>query len=106
MAFHFLVFFSGLLWRGSFDSWLVLSVGFGEVVNFSSLLCPLSFRALLYGFAASSNNLESGELLESPNFIPLGRFFFMIAGGWLLSLCIVDAVIRIFVGFVVSCSKV
>ena len=28
----------------------------GGVVNFSSFMCPLSFRALLYGFAASSNN--------------------------------------------------
>ena len=70
MTFLFLVFFLGLLWRGSFGSWLVLFVGFGEVVNFSSLLCPLSFRALLYGFAAFLNNLESGELLGRPNSIP------------------------------------
>ena len=87
VMFLFLVFFLGSMWRGSFGPWFVLSVGFGEVVNFSSLLCPLSFSALLYGFAASSNNLESEELMESLNSIPFGRLF-MIAGGWLLSLCI------------------
>ena len=87
MMFLFLVFFLDSMWRGSFGPWFVLSVGFGEVVNFSSLLCPLSFSALLYGFAASSNNLESEELMESLNSIPFGRLF-MIAGGWLLSLCI------------------
>ena len=55
-------------------------------VNFSSLVCPLSFTALLYVFVASSNNLESKELSDSLNSIPFGRVF-MIASGWLLSLC-------------------
>ena len=105
MTFLFLVFFLGSLWRGSFGSWLVLSVSFWEIVNFSSLLCPLSFRAMLYGFVASPNNLESEELLGSLNSIPFGRLF-MIAGGWLFFMYIVDAVIRLFVGFVVSYSEV
>ena len=35
-----LIFFLGSLWRGSFGSWFVPSVGFGEVVNFSSLCFP------------------------------------------------------------------
>ena len=83
VMFLLLIFFLGSLWWGSFGSWFVLSVGFGEVVNFSSFLCPFSFRALLYGFTASSNNLEFEELLESLNSIPFGRLF-MIAGGWLL----------------------
>ena len=33
----------------------------GGLVNFSFLLCPLSFSVLLYDFAVSSNNLEPGE---------------------------------------------
>ena len=58
-----IIFFLGSLWRGSFGRGLSCLVFFffffwggAGVVNFSSFMCPLSFRALLYGFAASSNN--------------------------------------------------
>ena len=57
----------------------------GGVVHFSSPVIPLSFRAQSHDFAASSNTLETEEFLESIYSIPFGSFF-MLAGGWSLSL--------------------
>ena len=82
-----LVILWSLLFGGKHEDKRVKNLFPTVAVNFSSPLCPLSLSALLYGFTASSNNLESEELLESLISIPFGNFFF-IAGGWLLSLCI------------------